>query len=85
MYANITPLLVMVLTKLLFSATDFDLRIIDPYVQLKRGFAKAKTSVLDKTIYTWKTDAFWTAIMNGRIAVGTSTFGVRDPNTITVQ
>jgi hypothetical protein len=75
----------MVLTKLLFSATDFDLRIIDPYVQLKRGFAKAKTSVLDKTIYTWKTDAFWTAIMNGRVAVGISTFSVSDPRTTIIR
>jgi hypothetical protein len=69
----------MVLMKLLFSATDFDLRIVDPYVQLKRGYAKATSTVLNKTIYTWKADAVWHAFMNGRIAVGSSTLSVRKP------
>jgi hypothetical protein len=69
----------MVLTKLLFSSADFDLRVIDPYVQLKKGFAGARTSVLNKTIYTWKADAFWAAFMNGRVAVGASTLSVRSP------
>jgi hypothetical protein len=66
----------MVLTKLLFSSADFDLRIIDPYVQLKQGYARAKSSVLNKTVYTWKSDAVWDAYRHGRIAVGTSTFSV---------
>jgi len=66
----------MVLVKLQFSGSDFDLHIIDPYVQLKKGFARAKTSVLDKTIFTWKADAVWTAFINGRIAVGASTLSV---------
>lgn len=69
-------LLVMVLVKLQFSGSDFDLHIIDPYMQLKKGFARAKTSVLDKTIFTWKADAVWTAFINGRIAVGASTLSV---------
>lgn len=66
--------IVMVLTKLLFSSADFDLRIIDPYVQLKRRHARAKSSVLNKTVFTWKSDAVWDAYRHGRIAVGTSTF-----------
>lgn len=70
----------MVLTKLLFSSADFDLRIIDPYVQLKQGYARAKSSVLNKTVYTWKSDAVWDAYRHGRIAVGTSTFSVGSPS-----
>ncbi|KAH4044028.1 hypothetical protein HBH69_234610 [Parastagonospora nodorum] len=74
--SSFVPALVMVMIKLQFSGSDFDLHLIDPYVQLKKGFARAKTSVLDKTIYTWKADAVWTAFVNGRIAVGASTFSV---------
>ncbi|KAF2124960.1 hypothetical protein P153DRAFT_117017 [Dothidotthia symphoricarpi CBS 119687] len=78
------PALVMVLTKLLFSGFDFNLRISDPYVQLKKGFAKAKPSILNKTIYSWKTDAFWTALMTGRTAVGVSALGVMMASFLTV-
>ncbi|KAF2652994.1 hypothetical protein K491DRAFT_718462 [Lophiostoma macrostomum CBS 122681] len=74
--SSYVPALMMVLTKLLFSASDFNLRILDPYVQLKGGVAKAKSSILNKTIYTWKADAFWASLMAGRIAVGASTFAV---------
>jgi hypothetical protein len=70
----------MVLTKLLYSSANFDLLIIDPYAQLKKGYACARTSVLDKNIYTWKTGAFWAAFMHGRVAVGASTLSVRRPN-----
>jgi hypothetical protein len=82
--SDFVPALVMVLTKLLFSSSDFDLRIMDPYVQLKQGFAKAKTSILDKTIYTWKTDAFWNAFVNGRVALGASTLSVIVASFLTV-
>jgi hypothetical protein len=82
--SDFVPALVMIMTKLLFSSSDFDLRIMDPYVQLKKGFARAKTTVLDKTIYTWKTDAFWTAFKNGRIAVGASTLSVIVASFLTV-
>lgn len=78
------PALVMVLTKLMFSAADFDLRIIDPYVQLKKGYADAKSSVLNKTIYTWKADAFWNAFFYKRIAVGMSTLSVIIASFLTV-
>lgn len=82
--SQFVPALVMVLTKLMFSAADFDLRIIDPYVQLKRGYADAKSSVLNKTIYTWKADAFWNAFVHKRIAVGMSTFSVVIASFLTV-
>ncbi|KAJ4318180.1 hypothetical protein N0V94_004546 [Neodidymelliopsis sp. IMI 364377] len=68
MGSSYVPAVVMALTKLLFSAFDFDLRILDPYVQLKKGSAAAKPSVLSKTIYTWKTNAFWVALANKRFA-----------------
>jgi hypothetical protein len=82
--SQFVPALVMVLTKFMFSAADFDLRIIDPYVQLKRGYASAKSSVLNKTIYTWKADAFWNAFMQKRVAVGISTFSVVIASFLTV-
>ncbi|KAH7392166.1 hypothetical protein DE146DRAFT_132725 [Phaeosphaeria sp. MPI-PUGE-AT-0046c] len=82
--SQFVPALVMVLTKLMFSAADFDLRIMDPYVQLKRGYASAKSSVLNKTIYTWKADAFWNAFVHKRIAVGMSTFSVVIASFLTV-
>lgn len=70
------PALVMVLTKLLFSSFDFNIRILDPYVQLKNGAAKARPSVLNKTIYTWRTGVFFASLRGGRIAVGASTLAM---------
>ena len=78
------PALIMALTKLLFSSFDFDLRIIDPYVQLQKGSAAAKASILDKTIYTWKTDAFWIAMKNRRFSVGASALSVMLASFLTV-
>jgi hypothetical protein len=74
--ATVVPAIVMALTKLLYSGYDFNVRILDPYVQLHNRSATAKSSVLNKTIYTWKTDAFWSAFMNKRYAVGASTLSV---------
>jgi hypothetical protein len=74
--ASIVPAFVMASTKLLYSGYDFNLRIFDPYVQLHKRQATAKSSILNKTIYTWKTDAFWNALMKKRYAVGTSTLSV---------
>jgi hypothetical protein len=84
MGSSYVPAIVMALTKLLFSAFDFDLRILDPYVQLKKGSAAAKPSVLNKTIYTWKTNAFWVALANKRFAVGASTLSVMLASFLTV-
>jgi hypothetical protein len=74
--ASIVPALVMASTKLLYSGYEFNLRIFDPYVQLHKRQATAKSSILNKTIYTWKTDAFWNALIKKRYAVGTSTLSV---------
>lgn len=74
--ASYIPALVMVLIKLLFSSFDLNLRIFDPFVQLKNGPARAKPSILNKSIYTWKADAFWTSLMTGRTAVGASAFAM---------
>jgi hypothetical protein len=74
--SSIVPAFVMASTKLLYSGYDFNLRIFDPYVQLHKRSATAKSSILNKTIYTWKTDAFWNALMGKRYAVGTSTLSV---------
>jgi hypothetical protein len=74
--ASIVPAFVMASTKLLYSGYDFNLRIFDPYVQLHKQSATAKSSILNKTIYTWKTDAFWNALIRKRYAVGTSTLSV---------
>jgi hypothetical protein len=74
--ASIIPAFVMASTKLLYSGYDFNLRIFDPYVQLHKRSATAKSSILNKTIYNWKTDAFWNALIRKRYAVGTSTLSV---------
>jgi hypothetical protein len=74
--ASIIPAIVMTLTKLLYSGYDFNLRVFDPYVQLHERSATAKSSILNKTIYTWKTEAFWNAFINKRYAVGASTLSV---------
>jgi hypothetical protein len=78
------PAVIMALSKLLYSGFDFDLRIIDPYVQLSKAAADTTTTVLDRTIYTWKTDAFWIAITNKRFAVGASTLSVMLASFLTV-
>src|ERR1700712_4978105 len=70
------PALVMILTKLLFSAFDFNLRILDPYAQLKNGFAKANPSIFNKTIYTWKMNALWISFITGRAAVSASSLAM---------
>jgi hypothetical protein len=74
--ASIVPAFVMATTKLLYSGYDFNLRIFDPYVQLHKRSATANSSILNKTIYTWKTDAFWNALTRKRYAVGASTLSV---------
>ncbi|KAF1912691.1 hypothetical protein BDU57DRAFT_542503 [Ampelomyces quisqualis] len=78
------PAVIMALLKLLYSGFDFELRIIDPYVQLSKIAADSRTLVLDRTIYTWKTDAFWMAIKNKRFAVGASTLSVMLASFLTV-
>jgi hypothetical protein len=80
----LVPAVVMASTKFLFSVFDFDLRIIDPYAQLKKAAASVKSAVLDQTIYTWKTDAFWIAIKSKRFAVGASTLSVMLASFLTV-
>jgi hypothetical protein len=74
--SSIVPAVVMASTKLLYSGYDFNLRIFDPCVQLHKRSATAKSSILNKTIYTWKTDAFWNALTRKRHAVGASTLSV---------
>jgi hypothetical protein len=74
--ASIVPAFVMASTKLLYSGYDFNLRIFDPYVQLHKRSATANSSILNKPIYTWKTDAFWNALIRKRYAVGASTLSV---------
>jgi hypothetical protein len=74
--SSIVPAFVMASTKLLYSGYDFNLRIFDPYVQLHKRSVTAKSSILNKTIYTWKTDAFWCALIRKRYAVGASTLSV---------
>jgi hypothetical protein len=74
--ASIVPAFVMASTKLLYSGYDFNLRIFDPYVQLHKRSATANSSILNKTIYTWKADAFWNALIRERYAVGASTLSV---------
>jgi hypothetical protein len=80
----LVPAMVMASTKFVFSIFDFDLRIIDPYTQLKKSAASARSTVLNQTIYTWKTDAFWIAIRNKRFIVGSSTLSVMLASFLTV-
>lgn len=81
---GLVPAVVMASTKFIFSVFDFDLHIIDPYAQLRKAAASTKSAVLDKTIYTWKADAFWIAIKSKRFAVGASTLSVMLASFLTV-
>ena len=46
------PAVVMILSKLLYFGFNFDLRLVDPYVQLSKAAGNTRTSILDRTTYT---------------------------------
>ncbi|KAJ9617034.1 hypothetical protein H2200_000755 [Cladophialophora chaetospira] len=70
--SSFVPALVMVATKMLFSAADLNLRILDPFVQLRNGAALPRSSIHNKGIFTWKTTALWEALVTKRAAVSAS-------------